>query len=81
MDKKSILNELKEIELLFKVAKEKLNKLPKNFERVILNYHNEEASLHYCSRWGTKAIEEIVQNFEPISKEAEKQKTILRVVL
>jgi len=58
---------IKQINQHFNKIEDLLNSLPEGFRE----YHNEEATLQHCTRWGLQASEEILEDTKKVYKEAE----------
>jgi len=72
MKKTEILNanvKINQIEDLLKKASDILNEIPAEIQDVILNYHNEHATLQHCLRWGYTAAEEIREDWHTVVSE------------
>jgi hypothetical protein len=64
-------NNMKSINKLFNELTDKFNTLPQELQNEILNYHNNNATIQHCIRWGLKASEEIIDNSITIFNNAE----------
>jgi predicted HicB family RNase H-like nuclease len=53
---------LKRIESHFDDIEEIFNELPNGMRDIIYNYHNADTSLDHCIRWGTTAIQELLED-------------------
>jgi len=62
---------IKQINQHFNKIEDLLNSLPEGLQEGIREYHNEEATLQHCTRWGLQASEEILEDTKKVYKEAE----------
>lgn len=54
-------SKLKEIQSLLSQAEQLFRELPGDVQNQLNDFHNEEASLGHCLRWGTTATEELLE--------------------
>jgi len=57
------------IEDLLKEARQEYEKLPPEIQEAMLEYHNNNATLVYCLRWGSQAAEEIREDWHVVVSE------------
>lgn len=57
---------LEKIKRRFEEIEETLQDLPVEIQNEILEYHNQDATLQYCTRWGLSGIDELIEASEEI---------------
>ena len=60
----------------FERAEEILNSLPQGIQQEIQDYHNEEATIAHCTRWGLQATEELHRDAKNFLRKAEENGSI-----
>ena len=63
-DSYAALEAITEIEVLFSRAHELWDSIPVDIQRVINAYHNKNATIGHCLRWGLQGAGEIKENWE-----------------
>lgn len=70
MTPKQFRRKMEKIHRRFVEIEKTINELPFGLREEILEFHNSEATLQYCTRWGMNASEEIIEAYEEIHEKA-----------
>jgi len=55
----------------FNKIEDLLNSLPEGLQEEVREFHNEEATLQHCTRWGLQGSEEILEDSKSVYKRAD----------
>jgi len=72
MNKNDLLNAKKQVDTiddLLSQAQNILNSMPDEVKCAMLKYHNDDATLTHCLRWGLQAIKEIREDWHTVASE------------
>ncbi len=61
---------MRQINRHFEKIEEILNSLPQGLQEEIQEFHNSDATLQYCTRWGLQASEELYKDAKKVLKKA-----------
>lgn len=70
MTPKQFRRKLEKIQKRFEEIEETLNELPQGLKEEVREFHESDATLQYCSRWGLQASEELIEAYEEVHKKA-----------
>jgi len=70
MTPKQFRRKLEKIQKRFEEIEETLNELPLGLKEEILDFHNSDATLQHCTRWGLQASEELIEAYEQVHEKA-----------
>ena len=58
---------IQQVKKLLNNVYELVSYLPERLQSELIKYHNEDATLIYCTRWGVQAAEEILEDWSKIT--------------
>lgn len=64
MSPKEYRRKLESIALRFKQIEELYNSIPEGLQEEISQFHNSDATLQYCLRWGLQGTDELIEAYE-----------------
>ncbi len=64
MSPKEYRRKLESIATRFKQIEELYNSLPQGLQKEIREFHNADASLPHCIRWGLQGTDELIEDYE-----------------
>jgi nitrogenase molybdenum-iron protein alpha/beta subunit len=70
MTPKEFRRKLEKIQRRFEEIEETLNELPEGLREEVREFHNPDATLQYCTRWGLQASTELVEAYEEVHEKA-----------
>ena len=66
MTPKQFRRKLEKIQKRFEEIEETLNELPIGLQVEINDFHNDDATLQYCTRWGLSGISELIEAYDEV---------------
>lgn len=70
MTPKQFRRKLEKIQRRFEEVEETLNDLPIGLQEEIREFHNPDATLQYCTRWGLTGISELIEAYDETHEKA-----------
>lgn len=73
MTPKQFRRKVEKINKRFEEIEETLNELPLGIREQLIEFHNHDSTLQYCTRWGLQASGEIIEHYDEIHRKASEE--------